>query len=129
MLDPPDQSDMVLGEDRGPLHGGAVQCLAGPAVADLGIHRIGADLVADRAAMAARAVTRDERIVVDCGVVGAEVVHRNPQAEQARVVAGAAIIGPVGLVTLVIKAALAAGRKDGNHLAIPAVHGGLVKTS
>jgi hypothetical protein len=45
-------------------------------VADLGIHRIGADLVADRAAMAARSITWDERIVVDRGVVGAETVYR-----------------------------------------------------
>src|SRR5262249_18536966 len=76
MLDPANHSDMVLEENRGPLHGGAVQCLAGAAVAYLGIHRIGADLIADRAAMAACAVARDERLVVDRGVVGTEIAHR-----------------------------------------------------
>ena len=76
MLDPANDSDMALEENRGPLHGGTVQCLAGPAVADLGIHRIGADLVADRAAMAACAVARDERIVVGRGVVRTEIAHR-----------------------------------------------------
>ena len=80
MLDPAGHSDMALVEDRGPLHGRTVQCLAGPAVADFGIHRIGADLVAHRAAMAARAVARDERIIVKRRVVGAEVVRRNRQA-------------------------------------------------
>src|SRR5262249_19379884 len=76
MLDPANHSEIVLEENRGPLHGGAVQCLAGAAVADLGIHRIGADLIADRAAMAACAVARDERLVVDRGVVGTEIAHR-----------------------------------------------------
>jgi hypothetical protein len=38
-------------------------------VADLGIHRIGADLIAHRAALAARAVARDERIIVKRRVV------------------------------------------------------------
>ena len=77
MLDSAGHADVALVEDRGPLHGRTVQCLAGPAVADLRIHRVGADLVVDGAAMAARAVAHDERIVVKRRVVGAEVVHRN----------------------------------------------------
>jgi len=36
MFDPPSQTDMTFVEDRSPLHGRAVQRLAGPAVADLG---------------------------------------------------------------------------------------------
>src|SRR5687767_8383649 len=56
MLDAAKHSDMALVEDRGPLHRGAVQGLAGAAVAELGIHRIGADLVADRTAMTACAI-------------------------------------------------------------------------
>src|SRR5262245_1546499 len=39
MLDPADQSDRVLGEDRGPLHGGTVQAVAGPARGDVDTHR------------------------------------------------------------------------------------------
>jgi hypothetical protein len=80
MLDPADHSDMALMEDRGPLHRCAVQCLASPAVAYFGVDRIGANLVADRAAMAARAVARDERIVFLRGIVGPEIAHRNCQA-------------------------------------------------
>jgi hypothetical protein len=76
MLDAAKHSDMALVEDRGPLHRGAVQCLAGPAVAELGIHGIGADLVADGTAMTARAIARDERIVVDRCVVGTEIAGR-----------------------------------------------------
>jgi hypothetical protein len=75
MFDPPSQTDMTFVEDRSPLHGRAVQRLAGPAVADLGIQRIGAYLVADRTAVTACPVTRGEGIVVNAGVFGAEVAH------------------------------------------------------
>jgi hypothetical protein len=50
-------------KNRGPLHGCAVQYLASAAMTDLGIDRIGADLVPHRIAVATGAILRDEAIV------------------------------------------------------------------
>lgn len=56
MVEAPGDLDVVLLEDRRPLHRGAVQFLASPAMADLGVRGIGRDRIGDLAAMAARPV-------------------------------------------------------------------------
>ncbi len=69
MLNPGCEPDIVFMENRGPLHGRAVQHLAIAAVTNLGVNRIGADVVAHRTAMAAGSVLRGKAFVVRCPYV------------------------------------------------------------
>ena len=64
MLNTGCEPDILFVENRGPLHGRAVQHLAIAAMTDLGINRIGADFVPHRMAMATGAILRDEAFVV-----------------------------------------------------------------
>jgi hypothetical protein len=52
MLSASGEPDIAFMKNRGPLHGRAVQHLASAAMTDLGIDRIGADLVEHRIAIA-----------------------------------------------------------------------------
>lgn len=67
--------DIVLMENCGPLKRRAVQRLANPAVTNLGIDRIGTDLVPHRFAETACSILRDEALVVSRSVTRTKFRH------------------------------------------------------
>jgi hypothetical protein len=69
------KSDVALVEDGGPLHRRTMQLLAHDAVTDLRVHGIGADVISDRPAVAARFVLGGEIRTVGAAKEFFEFVH------------------------------------------------------
>jgi hypothetical protein len=74
VLQPGGEPYMVLVKYGGPLHGCAVQSLTGRAVANFGIHRVGAHFVSNTPAKARGSVSGNKRRVVQGRILGAQWV-------------------------------------------------------